>query len=384
MTSEPIFVLRGRNNETLHELRRTGDVSILANWVFWNLWGRRVFPYNTIEEGQTLYFVDLDARMISAELRVIGIGRVHYHDRDEPYRLLDRVFGIGSELAETAIQRRDLPVPGYLLAVAVDPVAYLGEAIDLDWSKVGGRAGWAAWQTVLGSNHTPDAARAVLHSLPSEGRPVPVHSHPIDIGAVETLADLPRAPRAPSAAVARAISLRAGGTCEVGVCDERARHLDHIYPWAHGGNSDAVNLQWLCARHNLTKSDRIPEIYIPDQLWIRYVTELDDESIRIGSELVGHEIRTLNSIYDLVIDEDVFLLWKRGGREVLVESFHDIDSLLVPFMGGRRIEIEGSPELDGPMFASSLIVGVTNADPVIALARLGRRPGDTVPLIRVS
>ena len=72
------------------ELQRTGDVSLLINWVFWNFRNRRAFPYNSIEEGQTLYFVDTKARTISAELRVTGIGRIHYHDPAEPYRLLDR------------------------------------------------------------------------------------------------------------------------------------------------------------------------------------------------------------------------------------------------------------------------------------------------------
>ena len=35
-------------------------------------------------------------------------------------------------------------------------------------------------------------------------------------------------------------------------------HLDHIYPFAKGGTSkDSKNIQLLCRRHNLKKSDKV-------------------------------------------------------------------------------------------------------------------------------
>jgi 5-methylcytosine-specific restriction endonuclease McrA len=35
-------------------------------------------------------------------------------------------------------------------------------------------------------------------------------------------------------------------------------HFDHIIPWSRGGSSlTAQNVQLLCARHNITKRDRI-------------------------------------------------------------------------------------------------------------------------------
>jgi len=43
-------------------------------------------------------------------------------------------------------------------------------------------------------------------------------------------------------------------TC--GASDEL--HFDHIVPYSKGGSSElAANIQLLCARHNLQKSDRI-------------------------------------------------------------------------------------------------------------------------------
>ncbi|RMH69862.1 MAG: HNH endonuclease [Actinomyces sp.] len=378
---EPIFVLRGKDNAIFEELRQTRDPSLMVNWVFWNFWKRRLFPFQTIEEGQTLYFVDLEAREIGVELRVSGVAPLRYEDPVDPYRILDRVFGIGSDQAEEALRNRKLPVPGYLLAVAADPVAYIGEPIDLDWSKVGGRAGWAAWTTVLESEHTPPAARRVLENLPPEGRPLAARSYPIDLGAVTHLAEMPRAPRQPTAAVARLVRERSGGICEVPGCTAPAEHLDHIYPWVHGGNSEAVNLQWLCAKHNLEKSDRIPDTYSPDQLWLRYVSDLEQGEITFGADLAAHVIRTHNSVYHLVIDDDICLLWKRGGREIYVARFDGIDSVIVPYKGGRRIELFGSPDFDEPPFRTSPILDITAADGIETLSRLGRRPGDTVPLV---
>ena len=50
---------------------------------------------------------------------------------------------------------------------------------------------------------------------------------------------------------------RDGGKCRT--CDATTGlHYDHILPYAKGGRSDAaVNIQILCARHNLQKSDKI-------------------------------------------------------------------------------------------------------------------------------
>ncbi len=50
---------------------------------------------------------------------------------------------------------------------------------------------------------------------------------------------------------------RDGGKCtQCGATDEL--HFDHILPYAKGGTSiTAENVQLLCARHNLQKSDRI-------------------------------------------------------------------------------------------------------------------------------
>lgn len=54
-----------------------------------------------------------------------------------------------------------------------------------------------------------------------------------------------------------AVWARDGGKCtKCGKTDEL--HFDHVLPWAKGGASAIVeNVQLLCARHNIQKSDRI-------------------------------------------------------------------------------------------------------------------------------
>jgi hypothetical protein len=57
--------------------------------------------------------------------------------------------------------------------------------------------------------------------------------------------------------IKREVFKRDGGKCVM--CGSKDQlHFDHILPWAKGGASDKLeNIQILCARHNLAKSDRI-------------------------------------------------------------------------------------------------------------------------------
>jgi len=59
------------------------------------------------------------------------------------------------------------------------------------------------------------------------------------------------------------IAARAGGRCEhkhlMWVrCNTPGSHADHVYPWSRGGATTVANAQWLCQRHNLRKSNRVP------------------------------------------------------------------------------------------------------------------------------
>jgi hypothetical protein len=57
--------------------------------------------------------------------------------------------------------------------------------------------------------------------------------------------------------VKRAVWARDGGRCVTCGSDDNL-HFDHVLPYSKGGSSLlAENVQLLCARHNLEKSDRI-------------------------------------------------------------------------------------------------------------------------------
>jgi 5-methylcytosine-specific restriction endonuclease McrA len=58
---------------------------------------------------------------------------------------------------------------------------------------------------------------------------------------------------------------------ECAICGRRppevVLHIDHIFPASRGGKSVAENLRFLCAPHNLKKSDRLEEA----ELWLNTV-----------------------------------------------------------------------------------------------------------------
>ena len=47
--------------------------------------------------------------------------------------------------------------------------------------------------------------------------------------------------------------------CGIDIIDRTSRHLDHIYPLSKWGTHSIDNVQWLCCKCNLIKSDNITE-----------------------------------------------------------------------------------------------------------------------------
>lgn len=60
-------------------------------------------------------------------------------------------------------------------------------------------------------------------------------------------------------AIKRIVWERDGGKCSFPGCGSKENlHFDHIIPWSKGGSSiDPKNIQILCGKHNLKKSDKI-------------------------------------------------------------------------------------------------------------------------------
>ena len=132
MTNEPIFTTLGHLDGELRDAIRDGkDTSVLKDMLLWSVWSRKLFPYNDIQEGQTIYWFDKENREIGVELRVASVAREHFSDSADAYRTMETVFGIGSENTDLALVNREAPKAGYLLVVAVEAVAYLGTPLDL-------------------------------------------------------------------------------------------------------------------------------------------------------------------------------------------------------------------------------------------------------------
>ncbi|EKS29289.1 HNH endonuclease [Afipia felis] len=49
--------------------------------------------------------------------------------------------------------------------------------------------------------------------------------------------------------------------CSTSIRAHSKRHLDHVIPLAKGGVNDKSNLQFLCVACNLSKSDKMPEVF---------------------------------------------------------------------------------------------------------------------------
>lgn len=80
---------------------------------------------------------------------------------------------------------------------------------------------------------------------------------PIDAGAAPARPELREPSRMIPSAVKREVWERDRGRCVICGADDQI-HFDHVIPYSAGGSSiTAENVQILCARHNLEKSDRI-------------------------------------------------------------------------------------------------------------------------------
>jgi hypothetical protein len=99
-----------------------------------------------------------------------------------------------------------------------------------------------AWQEANGSRNVFKFKLVAVEGDEDFNQPVTLH---------------PQRRRVIPTAVKLAVWQRDGGRCVTcGATDEL--HFDHILPYSKGGTSITVeNVQLLCARHNLAKSDKI-------------------------------------------------------------------------------------------------------------------------------
>ena len=204
--------------------------------MFFQMWQTRQPPYNTLADGDTLWWVDQRSRQIRWELRVRNLRRSGYESVALGLDRLRRWFGmLPSELTE---YHKSVRPEGWLLAWDCDVIGPVGLQLP-DAVKLG-RNGFKA---VSFSD-----ARSV--GLPAPGRPALVES--IELPNEPDLLAPPRTRHIPIS-VRREVFDRDGRICAICGQTNSPMHLDHIYPWSKGGTNDPENLQVLCGPCNITK-----------------------------------------------------------------------------------------------------------------------------------
>lgn len=220
----------------------------MAGTVFYNLWAVRAFPFNVLEEGDTMLLFETTTRRLIWQLRVAALLR-------EPYTTiagaLDRLrthYGIMP--SEFGAYRNGRPEPGYLLAWAGEVIQPLDIPMpNFSLVRHGSQTGYLAFDALKPKDRP---------KLPRPPRRAPIGMPAAFVGGDDSPVD--RISRTIPSAVRQQVEMRDGGRCQE--CgrgrDEVALHFDHRYPFSRGGGHHADNLQLLCAEHNLRKGARVP------------------------------------------------------------------------------------------------------------------------------
>lgn len=237
------------------------DPLVWQGSVFFQLWSRRVPPFGTLAEGDTVYLWDRSSNRIVWEWRIRCLLRTQYESRDEVFTIMNRVYGLDPEDLNLLEYVFNAPSSGFILAWSFDVVAALDIEFPKDF-KVGDhgfRSGYVPLDAI------PSTFADQL-SLPDPGRPATVFSPLFHVDSDQAVASL--LPRHIPAHVRQHVLKRDRFRCVV--CHrgrpEVALHIDHIRPYSRGGGATVDNLQVLCAPHNLSKNNKILGA-VPAPVW---------------------------------------------------------------------------------------------------------------------
>jgi len=204
--------------------------------MFFQMWRTRQDPYETLTDGDTLWWVDQRTREARWEFRVTNLRRARYGSVAAALDWLRRWFGLLP--SDLTAYHLDAPSEGWLLAWENTIVGPVGVTLPSE-----GRLGRNGFRRL-----DPDTARTF--GLPDPGRAPLLAVAPIDEAA--PLLATPRVRHIPLA-TRRTAFARDGRRCRQCSATGTVMHLDHIYPWSKGGSNDLDNLQVLCAVCNMAK-----------------------------------------------------------------------------------------------------------------------------------
>jgi hypothetical protein len=208
--------------------------------MFFQLWQVRADPFNVLEEGDTLWWVDQRTREVRWQMTVRNVRRSQCASIDSAREYLRRWFGVFP--GDLSDYKSDGSFKnGWLLAWENEVVSAVGITLP-DGVRLGRN----------GFRRLDDDERVQLGLRPSRRRPL----RPVEPLDDQELLGRPRE-RAIPMEIARQVWLRDGRTCRQ--CSDTLGpfHLDHVYPWSKGGPHTLENLQVLCAPCNLTKAARV-------------------------------------------------------------------------------------------------------------------------------
>jgi len=247
--------------------------------MLFQMWRTRQDPYDTLADGDTLWWVDQRTREARWEFRVTNLRRTRYGSVASALDLLRRWFGLlPSDLNAYHLQA---PPEGWLLAWENTIIGPVGVTLPSEMRL--GRNGFRRLDSDLG--------RTV--GLPAPGRPPLLEVPPIDEDA--PLLATPRVRHIPLATRLAAFS-RDDRRCRQGSATGTAMHLDHVYPWSKGGSNDLDNLQVLCARCNIAKGAALAG----DAPVLPLLPEVIDLAGRVGLQL-PHSIEGLRGLVVAVV-----------------------------------------------------------------------------------
>ncbi len=102
------------------ELPGPDDVDLLAGTVYFNHWSRRLSPFRSLAEGDTLYLLDHDRRTLAVEMRVASRIASPYETLQEGLDQLRAVYGMFENEDDGGWPGYNpAPGPGYLLAFVI-------------------------------------------------------------------------------------------------------------------------------------------------------------------------------------------------------------------------------------------------------------------------
>lgn len=266
---------------------------LLADDVFFHQWTKRQHPFNEIESGDRLWWVDKQTREVRWELRAVEVLKRPFNSPTEALGYLRRAYGLlPGQLNDYFASA---PASGWLLAFAIEvmqPVTGVTLPEGERLARNGLRTLTPELRTVLERSGLPEPAADPI-------------THPSGVVNADSISAIfvPNPTRHIPSSIKAAVWEQSGGICrecsrEV---DRGDIHFDHFVPFSRGGPSTVENLRVLCAPCNLSKGAKMPP----------------RASIRIFDEPVADLAAVLGRNQPRSIDDLVALLSEAAASEEL-------------------------------------------------------------------